>query len=307
MSTVSTPDRLPNPHNPQSPAEHRFMSQRFLVHAERELKAKRRLQASEKIWGAVTHQFAAIAEQRGWEHEHHRQLKDMAYYLDKEQGSEDLRRDLGYFETFHNNFYRNQAHSGDIRLGLRDAKALVEKLEEVRQAEPKPFKIESDFDRRVVSYLTGRPAPPINTTSDQGFTTEEDRRLRRAEWGKGKPDTDTPPSDDGRTPLPINPAPPSGAPSATVPVPAPPDTTSAIRPESKTIAVTAPKINPMTDVDTGAGVLLDSPKPPTGVHMGTLRGAPPTSRPQAIVPKQPKKGRRAGSPSLPSGRKDRRR
>ena len=59
---MTTPqvDALPNPGYGQGPEQHRVMSVRFLRHAERELAHGRRLQASEKIWGAATHQLAIL-------------------------------------------------------------------------------------------------------------------------------------------------------------------------------------------------------------------------------------------------------
>ena len=52
--TMAMPE-LPNPRDVLSPEDHRAMSQRFLDHAERELAAGRRQQASEKTWGAVAY------------------------------------------------------------------------------------------------------------------------------------------------------------------------------------------------------------------------------------------------------------
>ena len=46
---------LPKPRDVLSPEDHRTMSQRFLIHAEREMAAGRRRQASEKTWGAVAY------------------------------------------------------------------------------------------------------------------------------------------------------------------------------------------------------------------------------------------------------------
>ena len=60
---MTTREELPRPGDEQSPDDHRKMSLRFLDHAERELRARRRLQASEKTWGVITHQLSAIAEQ----------------------------------------------------------------------------------------------------------------------------------------------------------------------------------------------------------------------------------------------------
>ena len=52
--TMAMPE-LPNPHDVLSPEDHGAMSQRFRIHAEREMAGGRRQQASEKTWGAVAY------------------------------------------------------------------------------------------------------------------------------------------------------------------------------------------------------------------------------------------------------------
>ena len=56
-------------------------SQRFLAQARRELSAGDLAQASEKGWGATSQILKAIAEQRGWEHNSHRHLHQIASRL----------------------------------------------------------------------------------------------------------------------------------------------------------------------------------------------------------------------------------
>ena len=202
--TTSNPDTLPNPHRVQSPEEHRAMSQRFLVHAQRELNARRRLQASEKIWGAVAHQLAAVAEQRGWMHQTHNQFRDAIHYLAKEHGRRDLVDNFSSLEGFHSNFYSNAQTSPEIQEGIEDATRYVADLEAIRQAPMRPFTIDSRRDQGIVRRLTGR-APSLQETRPQGFRDEANLRRRRTEWGQGEPDDPlngvasqpTPPSPQG--------------------------------------------------------------------------------------------------------------
>ena len=161
------------------------MSQRFLVHAQRELNARRRLQASEKIWGAVAHQIAAIAEQRGWRHQGHDQLRHAVRYLAKEHARPDLEGGFRDFEGFHRNFYSNRTTSPEIQGGIERATRYVGELEAIRQAPMRPFTIDSPDAQVIVRRLTGRE-PLMQETRPRGFRDEANLRRRRTEWGKGE-------------------------------------------------------------------------------------------------------------------------
>lgn len=47
------------------------MSDRFKEHTVIEIEKENRLQASEKVWGSVSHALKAVAEQRGWQGDTH--------------------------------------------------------------------------------------------------------------------------------------------------------------------------------------------------------------------------------------------
>ena len=49
-------------------ADYAQISRRFLEHFPIETRKENRLQASEKVWGAVSHSISAVAEQQGWPH-----------------------------------------------------------------------------------------------------------------------------------------------------------------------------------------------------------------------------------------------
>ena len=62
-------------HGTQSVADRlQKIGRRMIIHAREELEAGNRLQAGEKAWGAVVQPLKAIAEQRGWPHQSHRDV-----------------------------------------------------------------------------------------------------------------------------------------------------------------------------------------------------------------------------------------
>ena len=292
--TTRTP-RLPHPAEVQSPENHRAMALRFLAHAEVELAKGHRLQASEKAWGAVAQQLKAIAEQRGWHHDGHVNFYDIASYLAKERGDDQLLHDVASLDQAqHRNFYKNTLLNRDIAVGIRNAKVLVAKLEEIRHQPPRPYKIEGKDDRRLVHRLSG-DWHPEGSTSTTSFTNEAWLEERRRKWGVPRRD-----ENEGTGPAePRQPLPTPSAPSAAIPMPAPEDTSRVTPP--------AGEVNPMTDLDTGAGIFLETPIPPRNVF-GVQPSVAPTERARTVKPPQPKKhGSRAGYQRFPSGHRDRRR
>ena len=77
---------------PQEP--HSVHSVRLLDHAGAALEEGDRLQASEKIWGAVSHALRAVASRRGWPISVNADARDVARYVAQETGDDDL-ADLG--------------------------------------------------------------------------------------------------------------------------------------------------------------------------------------------------------------------
>lgn len=59
---------------------------KLLIHAREELAEGNRLQAGEKAWGAVVQPMKAIAEQRGWPHESHRDVREVVSQVALEYG-----------------------------------------------------------------------------------------------------------------------------------------------------------------------------------------------------------------------------
>ena len=81
------------------------LSRHFIEKADEYLAAGDRVQASEKGWGAVTEAFKSIAEERGWHHQGHRLLSDVAYQLTEEWDRDDVLSMFDSVEKLHINFY----------------------------------------------------------------------------------------------------------------------------------------------------------------------------------------------------------
>lgn len=297
MTTVDD-DKLPPPHDAMSPPEHRAMSERFLVHAQHELDAGRRLQASEKIWGAVAHQLAAIAEERGWEHRRHSQFGDIVEYLEREHGRNDLIPTLRYFEYYHSNFYSNSVTTSNIRRGLRDAPEFIAELEALRKIGRLRYKVNDDTDQRIIESLTGENVPK-EAERRGGFINRERLNSRRAMWGKGRDSTGDGPSRGG-SPLRRRYPPKGGAPGA-VRRPPEPERSGQIRVE-RTGGQQPPQF---TNEQSGPAMMLGNPKM-DGIfdifNPNPPRVQPPTSRQKRTKARSSRSGPRP----WPSGRRSRR-
>ena len=300
---MTTTPTLP-PAGARGPSDHRAISLRFLDHAQIELDKGHRLQAGEKAWGAVAHELKAIARARGWNSVGHANLYAVADYLAREygtpEGQEPLPLRVTTIDGFHRNFYENERSTDSIQAAISSARRLVDDLEEIRQKEPQPFTIENESDQRTVTLLTGVEYP-LEETREDGFVNIS--RPARPARPRSRRRRDQDDYRTGGSTVRRRPPPTSGGPSAALPIPAPEDTS--LTPPS------ASQTNPVTDLDTGATIFLDSPKPPTNniILMGMQPGAGRAERPRVVtIPRHKGRGRASsGGPRMPSGHKDRRR
>lgn len=85
--------------------EHIQTAHHFLQEADREFAEGKRLQPSEKLWGAASHSVMALAQRRGWAYGSHYALKQAVERLIDETADPAL--DVGFLaaEKFHANFY----------------------------------------------------------------------------------------------------------------------------------------------------------------------------------------------------------
>ena len=75
--------------------------------ADHEFMAGDNLQACEKLWGAASHAMMAVAQQRGWRYNRHRDLKVAVRKLAEETGNAPMISDFGVAQKFHANYYHD--------------------------------------------------------------------------------------------------------------------------------------------------------------------------------------------------------
>ena len=112
----------------------------FMDQAEWEFERGDLLQASEKIWGAAAQFLKALAVQRGWAHESHQHLVQVAGDLRKETGNDDIVILFNTAESMHANFYEASRSEEDVRLGMDAVRRLIAILEQIPPPEIKPPK-----------------------------------------------------------------------------------------------------------------------------------------------------------------------
>ena len=115
----------------ESHAVHR---DRMLEHAEQMLAARDRLQASEKMWGAVAHAIKAIAVERGWPYEAHADAHAIAWHIADRVGNKDIFTLYLATESLHRNFYGDRFTQAELSDGLDMAKRLVALLRDADAA-----------------------------------------------------------------------------------------------------------------------------------------------------------------------------
>ncbi len=79
----------------------------FLEASDREFNDGDNRQASEKLWGAATQVVMAMAEERGWDHGGHYEMKGVVSRLATEYQDELIVNWFSIAEKFHANFYHN--------------------------------------------------------------------------------------------------------------------------------------------------------------------------------------------------------
>ena len=104
-------------------------SRSLLSQANSELAAGDVQQASEKGWGAAAQMVKAIAEQRGWQRQGHRELFRAVDRLRTETDDPDVRRLFDVATALHVNFYEDWCTSEAVAEALDDVDRFVSKLE----------------------------------------------------------------------------------------------------------------------------------------------------------------------------------
>ena len=146
-------ETMPMPQSPITP--HAKHAEDLLTHAQEMIDKGDRLQASEKIWGAVAHKIKGIARARRWGFTKHRGFNDVVQYLHRQAG---MGREMGTLfrsvDSMHTNFYNDTKTKAELQDGLADARDLLRLLEEADAALP-PDLPPPPRIRRIVSANGG--------------------------------------------------------------------------------------------------------------------------------------------------------
>ncbi len=118
------------------PQRYQEISQHLLEQARQGLDQGDILQASEKVRGATAHAIKAAAQQRGWNHRWHNDLRDTANYIGFEYNRPDLRDMFRSLEGLHVNFYEHQLEASDVQDAIRGAEAFILAFAALHRAEP---------------------------------------------------------------------------------------------------------------------------------------------------------------------------
>ena len=114
-----------------TPNEHVTITLRLLEHASEQLRRGDLVQASEKGWGAAAHYLKAVAKQRGWRNESHRDFFTIKNRLAVETDNPSRVSELfGVIRGLHQNFYEPLYSQDDVRVSINSAREFVEMLEQ---------------------------------------------------------------------------------------------------------------------------------------------------------------------------------
>ena len=130
---------------------HAAHSESLLAHAQEMIDAGDRLQASEKIWGAVAHAVKVVAGERGWPYSHHADGGVIVDYIAERIGDAEMAPLFDSIENLHRNFYEDTYSLPRIRQRLERAKRLIALLREAHGAMPPdtPMPGDREYRRRV--------------------------------------------------------------------------------------------------------------------------------------------------------------
>ncbi len=146
------------------------ISRRLIQQAPRELERGDRLQATEKIWGALAQMLKAHGQQRGWMNlGGHRTVGHIARQLHLEYDEIDVVSAYLAADNGHRNFYDNEMSPPEIEDIITVVANVLPELESALSEPPRPFTIR-DGDLWRVQTLTGRQYLEVGDASPTGFS-----------------------------------------------------------------------------------------------------------------------------------------
>ncbi len=166
---MTTATALPEPGN-VSVADRVQISKRLIEQALEELDKGDRLQATEKVWGALAQMMKAHGQQRGWLNlGSHRTVGRIAQQLHAEYQEMDVANAYIAADNGHRNFYDNEMSPPEIAEIIVTVANVMPDLERALGEPPRPFEIrEQDVWR--VRTLTGRQNLEVGDSSPTGFS-----------------------------------------------------------------------------------------------------------------------------------------
>ena len=94
--------------------DHAQTARYFLAESDREFAQGDHLQAAEKLYGAANHAVTAVAQQRGWQYESHRSMKNAIYRLTDEYDDPFIALAFIAAEKFHKHFFHDNMEPYEI-------------------------------------------------------------------------------------------------------------------------------------------------------------------------------------------------
>ncbi len=146
------------------------ISRRLIQQAREELERGDRLQATEKVWGALAQMLKAHGQQRGWLNlGGHRTVGHIARQLADEYDSGRILIAYIAADNGHRNFYDNEMSSPEIEDIITVVARALPELESALSDPPRSYTIR-DGDLWRVRTLTGKQYLQVGDTSPTGFS-----------------------------------------------------------------------------------------------------------------------------------------
>ncbi len=146
------------------------ISRRLIQQAREELERGDRLQATEKVWGALAQMLKAHGQQRGWMNlGSHRTVSHIAQHLDAEYPEIPVSRAYVAADNGHRNFYDNEMSPPEIEDIITVVARVLPELESALSEPPRAFTIR-DGDLWRVRTLTGKQYLQVGDASPTGFS-----------------------------------------------------------------------------------------------------------------------------------------
>ena len=133
---------------------HADLSRRLMAQANYELHTMGdRVQASDKASGAVAHAVKAIGEDREWRHGSHNLRRDIAGLLADEYGQPEVLHLQAIADQLHDNYFEDRLSDSLVSQLVAEVTRLIDRLWEVREAEPNPDFSPSPEQQRIINRL----------------------------------------------------------------------------------------------------------------------------------------------------------